>query len=241
MESLLVASFVAGFLTVLAPCLLPLLPVIIGSSLSSTIEVKRNPYIIIGSLLLSIVVFTLIIQFLSSIFYIPQTVWTTIAATLIFIVGITFLFPAFWKRLPFVSRFYITSNATLGKGLQRKGTLGDIIIGFSLGPVFTSCSPTYFIILAVVLPVSILNGIGYLFAYALGLGTILLFIALLGQSLIEKMTFFADDKGYFKKIIGLLLILVAIAIYTGYDKHFATFTLEHGFFDVTQYEIKVTR
>ena len=81
MESLLIASFIAGFLTVLAPCLLPLLPVVIGGSLGGA---KRNAYIIIGSLLLSVIVFSIIIEGLSTLFYIPQDVWVYIAGALVF-------------------------------------------------------------------------------------------------------------------------------------------------------------
>ncbi|USN58208.1 MAG: hypothetical protein H6767_08005 [Candidatus Peribacteria bacterium] len=43
--------------------------------------------------------------------------------------------------------------------------LGSILVGISLGPVFSSCSPTYAIILAVILPTSFLFGLVNLFAY----------------------------------------------------------------------------
>jgi cytochrome c-type biogenesis protein len=47
---LLLISFIAGILTVLAPCVLPLLPVIIGGSLSGNTKQKSRPYIIAASL-----------------------------------------------------------------------------------------------------------------------------------------------------------------------------------------------
>ena len=53
------------------------------------------------------------------------------------------------------------------------------MVGLSLGPVFSSCSPTYAIILAVILPASFLTGLLNLFAYVLGLSIALLVIALL--------------------------------------------------------------
>ncbi len=237
MESLLFASFVAGFLTVLAPCLLPLLPVVIGGSLVG--GNKRNPYIIIGSLLLSVVLFTLIIEGLSLLFYIPPYIWSYIAATLVLLVGLSFLAPSLWTNLPFIRKLANKSNTTLGKGTQRKGILGDVTIGASLGPAFSSCSPTFLIILAIVLPRGFFEGLLYLIVYALGLGVVLLFIALLGQKAIEKLNIFADGGGWFKKIMGIIMIIIAIMIYAGFDKTVGSLLLDIGLFDTTQLELMV--
>lgn len=235
--ALLISSFVAGFLTVLAPCILPLLPVVIGGSLASDSQIKRNPYIIVLSLLVSAIVFSLIIYGTSRIFYIPDDVWKYISATLLLFVGLVFLFPTIWHKIPFVSKMALSSNRSVGQGTQKDGIAGDIIIGGSLGPVFTSCSPTYLIILATILPSSFFDGLVYLIFYALGLGVILLFIALLGQRIVEKLNLFADNKGKLKKTIGILLVVIAIIIFTGYEKKISTWLLDRGFYDFTQFEI----
>ena len=239
MDSLLIGSFIAGFLTVLVPCILPLLPVVIGGSLGSDNQTKRNPYLIIASLILSIIAFTLIIKGVSSLFYVPQSAWSYVSATLILIVGISFLFSSFWANLPFIARFSVGSNKALGTGTQKKGLLGDIIIGASLGPVFSSCSPTYLLILAQVLPENFLEGLFYMLMYCLGLGVVLLFIALVGETFVQKLNILASDKGYFKKIVGVIIIFIAILIYTGLDKDFASVLLDWGFIDITQYELDV--
>ena len=238
MSSLLIASFVAGFLTVLVPCLLPLLPVVIGGSLTSTKEVKRNPYIIITALLVSVVLFTLIIDTIASFIYVPTEFWRYFGATLILILGVIFLFPNLWYKLPFVSKFSISSNVALGKHLKKRGMGGDILIGASLGPVFTSCSPTWLLIVATVLPASFFDGLSYLFAYALGLGVVLLFITLVGQKAIERLGILADERGTFKKTMGVILIVIALVIFVGWDKVFAEYLLDLGFIDITQFELE---
>ena len=58
---LLFVSFIAGVLTVLAPCILPLLPVIIGGAAQN--HERRNPYIITASLAVAVVLFTLLLKF----------------------------------------------------------------------------------------------------------------------------------------------------------------------------------
>jgi len=111
-----------------------------------------------------------------------------------------------------------------------------VIVGASLGPVFSSCSPTYFIILATVLPVTPFLGFIYLLSYALGLCLALLAVAFLGQKIINKLGIVANPDGWFKKSLGILFILVAIAIFTGFDKKLQTIILDNGFFDVTKIE-----
>jgi len=58
----LLLSFLAGVLTILAPCVLPVLPVIIGGSLSTTKGEKYRPYVIAASLAASIIGFTLLLK-----------------------------------------------------------------------------------------------------------------------------------------------------------------------------------
>ena len=52
---LLFTAFIAGALTVLAPCVLPLLPIIIGGSVSGDTTDRRRPFIITGSLAVSLI------------------------------------------------------------------------------------------------------------------------------------------------------------------------------------------
>ena len=58
---LFLGAVVAGVLTTLAPCVLPMLPVIVGGSLGpSSAQARRRAYVITASLGVSIVVFGLI-------------------------------------------------------------------------------------------------------------------------------------------------------------------------------------
>jgi hypothetical protein len=131
------------------------------------------------------------------------------------------------------------SNQVLTKGYQKDSIWGDVIIGASLGPIFSACSPTYFVILATVLPVSLFLGIVYLLAYVLGLSLSLVLIALLGEGIMARVGKVSDPRGWFKKIFGVIFILVAVGIITGYDKKLQISLLDAGFFDVTKVEQKL--
>lgn len=228
-------SFLAGILTVLAPCVLPLLPVIIGGSISDGVN-KRKSYVIISSLVVSIVVFTLLLKWSTAFVMVSPHVWQYISGIILIFVSLTMIFPGLWERLPFVASMGISSNKALGAGYMKKNAWGDIIIGVSLGPVFSSCSPTYFIILATVLPQSFGRGLLDLFAYALGLGLVLLFVSLLGQRLTGRLSKISDPNNWVKKSIGILFLLIGIFVITGLDKKIQTSVTNSGIFDITKVE-----
>ena len=234
---LLLVVFISGVLTVLAPCVLPILPIIIGGSLGG--ERRRNPLIITTSLAISIVAFTLLLKASTVLINIPQSFWSIISGVIITLLGILSLFPDLWTRASQAMKLGGTSEEWLAKSANKKTWVGDVLIGASLGPVFSACSPVYFFILASILPVSFASGVVYLSVYALGLSLILLLIAYLGQKFVKKVTWAADPKGWFKRGLGILFILVGLFIMTGTDKKVQTYLLEKGLFDVTKVEIQL--
>lgn len=234
----LALSFLAGLLTVLAPCILPLLPVVIGSAASG--RSRATPYIVVLSLSASIIIFTYGLKVSTAFIMVPPELWTSLSGGILVFFGLTILFPALWANLPGLSRLAAGSNRLVGSGYQRKSLAGDIIIGAALGPVFSTCSPTYFVILASVLPASFALGTLYLLAYVLGLGLILLLVALLGQRLTDRLASVADSRSLLRRSIGVLFIVLGLLIALGREKRFEAWLLEHGF-DITTVEQTLLR
>lgn len=232
---LLIVSFIAGILTILAPCILPVLPVILGSSVGDKKSNKKKSLTIITSLGISVILFTLLLKVSTLFIDIPENFWKIFSGSIILALGLITVFPSLWEN-KYIAKLSRKSNIALGKGDQKKSFWGDIIVGASLGPVFSTCSPTYFLILATVLPATPVLGFIYLLSYALGLCLSLLLIAIVGQKIVDKLGLFANPDGWFKKGLGILFILVAIAIFTGLDKKLQTTILDKGFFDVTKIE-----
>lgn len=235
---LLLISFVAGVLTVLAPCVLPVLPIIVGGSIDTTKNRYKKALTVITSLSISILVFTFVLKASTVFISIPEDTWQWISGLIIIFFGLVTLFPNIWES-SFMAKLNSKSHIFLGKGSQKKSFWGDVIIGAALGPVFSTCSPTYFIVLATVLPSSIFLGFIYLLAYVIGLGLSLMFIVLLGQKLVAKLNIAADPKSTFKKVLGVLFIIVGVAIITGFEKDLETKLIESSVFDITQVEQKL--
>ena len=233
---LLILSFIAGVLTILAPCILPLLPVIVGRSITDATLSKRRVFVVILSLGLSVILFTLLLKASTLFLNVPPDFWKYLSGGIILVFGLVTLFPGLWESMSFVSKINRESNKALMSGYQRNNILGDIIVGFSLGPIFSACSPTYFVILATVLPVRPALGIFYLLTYTFGLCLALFLVSIVGQKIMYKLNIATDSRGWFKRTLGVIFILVGIGIIAGYDKELQISLLDAGFFDVTKVE-----
>lgn len=234
--ALLILSFIAGVLTVAAPCILPLLPVIIGGSL---LEANRDkperqwfrPLVIAFSLAASVVVFTLLIKATTALLGVPHIIWQAVSGVIVVLLGLHYVWPHGWEKLSAATGLFSRSNAVLGKAYKKKGLGGAMLIGVALGPVFSSCSPTYALIVATVLPVSFAQGFLYLVAYALGMSATLLLIAYLGQIFTAKLRWLSNPSGWFKRVVGGLFIVVGVLVLFGLDKKFQAYVLERGWYD----------
>lgn len=235
MIELYVVSFLAGVLTVLAPCILPLLPVIIGGSSlhdsdGSKVSIK-HPIVIVSSLVVSIVVFTLLLKSTTALLGVPSQIWSLVAGGVVLLFGVNLLFPILWEKAVITTGIYNASNRLMGYSGPRKGIKRDVLLGAALGPVFNSCSPTYALIVAVILPASFGTGLGYLFAYSIGLGAILVLVGIFGRVIVNKLNWMSNPKGLFQKTIGIIFIIVGLFVILGIDKHVQTFVLENGWYD----------
>jgi len=247
-SGLLLLSFVAGVLTVAAPCVLPLLPVIVGGSIVRTdtdaAVAERQwyrPVIIAASLAVSVVVFTLLLKATTAFLGIPQFVWQVIAGGILVIFGLTLVFPRLWEHVMAATGLQNRANAALDRSHRRGGVGGDILLGAALGPTFSSCSPTYALILATVLPVSFAEGVLYIVAYAIGLAVTLLLVAYLGQAFARKLGWLSNPRGWLRRTVGILLIVVGLAVIFGLDKQFQAFWLEQGWYDpIENFEESIT-
>ncbi len=226
---LLILSFFAGILTVLAPCVLPLLPVIVGGASLGDQERRSKPYWVILGLIISVIIFTLLLKGTTALLGIPQEVWQSISGIIVVAFGVHLLFPNVWEAVS--EKLKLQRRAQKGLPRNQEGVWSDVLLGAALGPVFNSCSPTYALIVAVILPSSFIVGLSYLAAYSLGLGLMLLLVALLGKSIVRKLGWAANPNGWFRKVIGILFILVGLAVLTGLDKKVQTYVLEQGWYD----------
>jgi cytochrome c biogenesis protein CcdA len=233
---LLLVALIAGILTILAPCVLPVLPVIIGGSLGGKAD-KRRPYIITVSLMVSLIGFTLLLKVSTALAHLSPQVLTDISGAIVIALGLASVFPAAWEELLARTGWQAKAQRFLGRSDSNHDSLaGPILTGLALGPVFSTCSPTYAFILASVLPRHFGSGLLYLAAYCIGLGAALLAAVLLGKRFINNVSWAVDTHSLFRRLIGVVFILVGIAVITGFQITAETWLANHLPFDETRLE-----
>ncbi|MEZ5184523.1 MAG: cytochrome c biogenesis protein CcdA [Candidatus Nanopelagicales bacterium] len=224
----LAGAFIAGVLTTLAPCVLPMLPVIVGGSIAGQGSDRRRAYVIAASLGVSVVLFTLALKASTVLIEIPPQAWAYVSGGLLIALGLVSLFPGVWDRASAALSLQARTTGGLSHARRHNGFAGQVLIGAALGPVFSSCSPLYAYVVVTVLPAEFGYGILLLAAYVLGLCGTLLVISLLGQRFVQRMGWAADPHGWFRRGLGVVFVLVGLFVLTGADKDVQAWIIENS-------------
>jgi cytochrome c biogenesis protein CcdA len=129
-------AFLAGLVSILSPCVLPLLPVVLGTAVS---EHRFGPVALAAGLALSFLVLGLFVATIGFSVGLDSDFFRSIAAVLLLLVGAVLIVPALQARLSMAS-------APLGNwaqerfgGTSRHGPTGQFGVGLLLGAVWTPC------------------------------------------------------------------------------------------------------
>lgn len=204
MITLLFIGFLGGLITGISPCIIPVLPIIAAGG--STSENRLRPYAIIGGLVASFSVFTLVGGSLLSFFHLPQDFLRNLGIAVLLLLALGLLVPNVGELLerPF-SRLGRRTQPTSGSGF---------VLGLSLGLVFVPCAGP---ILAAITVVAATHRVGFsafllTTAYAIGAAIPMLAIALLAQRASTTLVSFKSHISVVRRVAGAVLALTALAI-----------------------------
>lgn len=229
-------AFLAGIVTVLSPCILPILPIVLSSSVGGVEQGKSRPLGVVIGFIASFTFFTLFLSTIVGLLGISADALRIFSVIVIAAFGATLLIPQFqvWMEQLFskLTRFAPTTT-------MRKGVSGGLLIGVSLGLLWTPCVGP---ILASVISLAITGTVTWsaLFitlAYSLGTALPMFAIMLGGQKLLRKVPWLLANTGVIQKVFGVIMILTAIGILTNVDRKFQTYILE----TFPQYGIGLTK
>jgi len=215
MLSLALIGLVGGLITGISPCILPVLPVIFFSGTQSTadgataVKSKREvlrPYRVIGGLVLSFSLVTLVGSALLSLLHLPQDAIRWVALAALVAIGLGLIFPRFEQLLerPF-SRIPQKQIATRANGFG---------LGLALGVLYVPCAGP---VLAAIVVAGATANIGVpvvvlTVAFALGTAVPLLFFALAGQRVAERVSAFRRHQRQIRVTAGIVTLLLAVAL-----------------------------
>ncbi|NED99216.1 cytochrome c biogenesis CcdA family protein [Phytoactinopolyspora halotolerans] len=223
-------ALVAGGLSVLAPCVVGLLPILIGRSVGAESRARNVGLVIVG-LCASIFAFSILLKATTLLIGVDQQVWQAFAGAVLVLFGLVTLFPGMWDAVSARLRLAELGNRGARYGAGRQSAAGDVVLGASLGPVFSACSPTYAVIVAGVLPAEPVEGVVYLVAFLVGLASMMLVVVLGGRQVIAKLGWGVNPEGWLKRTMGVLFIVIGVAIGTGLDKELLSWLVQNGWFD----------
>lgn len=221
---LIIFAFFAGVVTILSPCILPILPIILSSSIGTQEIGKGRPLGVVTGFILSFTFFTLFLSTLVRISGIPSESLRIFSVVVVAVFGASMLIPKFqyWTEILFsrLSQF-------LPQSQNKTGFSGGIVIGLSLGLLWTPCvGPILASVISLAITGSVnLDAVFITLAYALGTAIPMFFIIAAGQTALRKAPWLLNNSGKIQKVFGVLMILTALAIFFNLDRKFQTFVL----------------
>lgn len=207
--ALIIVTYLAGVLTILSPCILPVLPFVFARSQQSFLK-NGIPLLLGMSLTFSLFSALAIIggEWIAN----ANEVGRFLALTLLTVFGLSLIFPEFSERL-------LAPLTRLGSRVG-SGTHSSFLIGVSTGLLWAPCAGP---ILGLVLTGAAAQGdvgtsIGLLLSYSLGAATSLALALVAGNRFLGTLKKFLKVDQTIKKVLGVAVLLGVIAIVFNLDR-----------------------
>jgi cytochrome c-type biogenesis protein len=216
-----VLAFSAGVLTVAAPCVLPVLPVVLGASIGA--QSRTRPLFIALGFALAFAAVVLLFSSVTRVLGLSHGQLRSAAAVLLLCFGVLMVWPSLYHRISLGA-----SGALAGlSGWQpsarlRDGALGGLLLGATLGVVWTPCAgPVLATILTLMATEPATGRVALLLlAYSLGAAVPMLLIAYGGQVASRWVRRMAGGLQRLQQGFGVMVVVVALALFLELDGAF---------------------
>lgn len=221
-------GFLAGLLSTLSPCVLPIIPILLGSATNAH---PRAPLALAGGLAISYAVIGTGLAWAGSALDIDSAVFRDVGAVILGLLGLVLLSGSLQQRFASATSGIGDAGNNLISRMKLDGLWGQFAIGLVLGVVWSPCvGPT--LGAAVVLAsqgsqlpqVALLMGI-----FGLGAALPVVALAYVGRATIVKMRGKLMQAGKTgKMILGAVMIALATMILSGADKPVESWLVVHS-------------
>jgi cytochrome c-type biogenesis protein len=207
-------ALLAGVFTVASPCILPIMPIVLGSAVGPQ---GRRPLYIVAGFVLAFAAFAMLLGAASSAAGLAQDALRNTAIASLALAGLLRIWPQPYDWL--VGRVRQVLPAWGCAVNDRGGHAGGFVLGMSLGAVWTPCAgPVLAAILALVVKAQAPGwSAALLAAYAAGAGIPMLAIIYGGQAATTRVRLLSRHAARLQQVFGALVVATAVAIYLQYD------------------------
>jgi cytochrome c biogenesis protein CcdA/thiol-disulfide isomerase/thioredoxin len=249
MAILIAFAFLSGVITILSPCILPVLPILLSGGVSGG---RARPFGVVSGFVASFTVFTLALSAVVQALGIPADALRIAAVALIVLFGLVMLIPRLAAAFELLAsraaaggrRLAAGSGSATGRGSAAgrssaagsgkpagdggwAGYGGGCLVGLSLGLVWTPCvGPIMASVISLALTRRVESGSVWIaLAYSLGTALPMLGVMFGGRALLHRVPALARNAAKAQRAFGALMILVGVAIGLGWDRRFQSLVL----------------
>ena len=211
-------AFLAGVLSILSPCVLPIVPIVLGAASSAE---RWGPVALAAGLAFS---FTAIGLFVATIGYsigLDADVFRYVAGTLVIIIGLVLALPPLQIRLAAASGPIANWTDQRFGSRNGSGLSGQFGVGVLLGTVWSPCvGPTLGAASLLAAQGHNLLQVGtIMFVFGLGAALPLLMLGLLSREAMMRWRNRLMSAGQFAKTgLGVLFVAIGVLVLSGLDK-----------------------
>ena len=219
---LIAFSFLAGVVTILSPCILPVLPIVLTSSIAGG---KNRPLGVVLGFVLSFTFFTLFLTAVVRAIGISSDLLRSVSVLIILLFGIALILPKFQI---FLERLFVKLASFVPKTSGKSGFSGGLIMGVSIGLLWTPCvGPILGSVIALAVTGAVTGtALAITLSYSLGTAGPMLAIVYGGRSLLNRVPWLLKNTGKIQKVFGVLMIITAVGIYFNFDRNFQAYILD---------------
>lgn len=216
----LVLALAAGVATIASPCVLPVLPLLLGAGSGGPGAAARErwrPPAVVAGFVLGFVGLTLLFGGTAQVAGLSADALRTAAALVMLAAGALMLLPA-WGERAFAPAERLASAVQRWLPGGRPGPAGSVLLGATLGLAWAPCAgPVLAAILALVAGAQPGEAAPLLTAYGLGAGLPMLAIAFGGQWAMNRLKPLARHAQRVRQGLGAMVVLVAVAMLARWD------------------------
>jgi cytochrome c-type biogenesis protein len=219
-------ALLAGLLSTLSPCVLPLVPIVVATALG---EHRLGPVALAAGLALSFVVVGLLVATVGFAAGLDQDVFRSVAAVLLIVVGGVLLVPRLQLRLASAAGPIGNWAQAQAGGFSTRGLGGQFAVGLLLGAVWSPCvGPTLGAASVLAARAENLTYVALtMLAFGIGAALPLLAIGMMSREALMRWRsrLLAAGSGG-KTLMGVVLVAIGALILTGLDKRVETILVE---------------
>ncbi|MFG1345929.1 cytochrome c biogenesis CcdA family protein [Xanthobacter autotrophicus DSM 431] len=211
-------AFLAGVLSILSPCVVPLLPLVLGAAAA---EHRRAPLALAGGVALSFVAIGLFVATIGYAIGLEGDTFRLVAAVLMIGIGTVLAVPPLQVRLAAAGGPVSDLASRHLSGFGTRGVGGQFAVGLLLGAVWSPCvGPTLGAASVLAAQGRNLGEVAAVMAlFGLGAGLPLALLGTLSRpTLMRWRTRMINGGAGAKALLGLVLVGVGLLIVTGWDK-----------------------